>query len=169
MITIVTNRYNNETWETSYNNRLKRNIPCIYCSPFELSSKIYYNTPVFVIEMNNSINKIQGIGLIKNNLEKKYYKIHKDGNYNRYIYIGNYHIDRETIENYNSELVYVLEQILFKGYTHSKRGSGMTCIPEKVLKLDICQKIDIKKEIKHLFVLHFREKINEININKKTK
>ena len=166
MTTVVTNRYNNETWETSYTNRIKRNIPCIYCSPIELSSKICYNTPVFVIEMNNSTNKIEGIGLIKNNPEKRYYKVHNDGNYNRYIYIGNYHIDRETINNYNPELVYVLEQILFKGYTHSKRGAGMTCIPEKVLKLEICEGINIKKEIKHIFISHFREKINEINTNK---
>ena len=166
MTTFVTNRYNNETWETSYTNRIKRNIPCIYCSPIELSSKICYNTPVFVIEMNNSTNKIEGIGLIKNNPEKKYYKVHNDGNYNRYIYIGNYHINRETINNYNPELVYVLEQILFKGYTHSKRGAGMTCIPEKVLKLDICQGINIKKEIKQIFISHFREKIKEINRNK---
>jgi hypothetical protein len=46
---------------------------------------------------------------------------------------------------------------LFKGYTHSKRGSGMSRIPEKVLKLDICQGIDIKREIKNIFIHHFRE------------
>ena len=37
----------------------------MYCCPSELSPKIPYNTPVFVIEMNNSTNKIEGIGLIK--------------------------------------------------------------------------------------------------------
>jgi hypothetical protein len=31
-----------------------------------MSPKIYLNSPVFVIEMNNSTNKIEGIGLIKN-------------------------------------------------------------------------------------------------------
>jgi hypothetical protein len=41
----------------------------MYCSPLELSSKIAYNTPVFVIEMNNFTNKIEGIGLIKNKPE----------------------------------------------------------------------------------------------------
>lgn len=157
MITYVTNRYNNDTWETSLQNRIRRNLACIYCSPLELSPKIFYDTPVFVIEMNNSINKIEGIGLIKNTIvTNKYYKIHEDGNYNRYIYIGNYHINRDTINQYNPMLVTILEQILFKGYTHSKRGAGMTRIPEKVLTLDICEKMNIKKEVKDLFIYHFR-------------
>jgi hypothetical protein len=159
MITFVTTRYNNETWKLNYENRIKRNKACIYCSTNELSNKIYYNTPVFVIEMNNSINKIEGIGLIKNNHESTYHKIQNDGNYNRYIYIGNFHIDRKTIYEHNPILVDILEKILFKGYTHSKRGSGMSCIPEKVLNLDICQGINIKKEIKELFICNFREKI----------
>jgi hypothetical protein len=56
-------------------------------------------------------------------------------------------------------LVIILENILFKGYTHSKRGSGLTKIPEKVLKFDICKNIDIKKEIKKIFIYHFRDNI----------
>jgi len=159
MITVVTNRYNNETWQTSCDNRIRRNLACIYCSPSELSPEIPYDIPVFVIEMNNSTNKIEGIGLIKNRIETdKYYKVHYDGNYNRYIYIGKYHLSREKIEEYNPNLVYILDQILFKGYTHSKRGSGMTRIPEKVLKFEICQRIDIKKEIRNIFIDHFTKK-----------
>jgi hypothetical protein len=166
MITFVTTRYNNETWQANYENRIRRKKSCIYCSPVELSPKIHYNTPVFVIEMNNSINKIEGIGLIKNNYETTYYKIQKDGNYNRYVYIGNFHLNRDIIENYNPMLVLILEKILFKGYTHSKRGTGMTCIPEKVLNMDICEGINVKKEIKELFIYHFREKINELTEKK---
>jgi hypothetical protein len=132
----------------------------MYCSPSELSPKIYYNTAVFVIEMNNSENKIEGVGLIKNKIETdRYYKVHNEGNTNRYIYVGNYFIDRKTIEEYNERLVYILDIILFKGYTHSKRGSGLTLIPEKILKFDICQGIDIKREIRELFMCHFRERI----------
>jgi hypothetical protein len=110
----------------------------MYCSPSELSPKIYYNTAVFVIEMNNSENKIEGVGLIKNKIETdRYYKVHNEGNTNRYIYVGNYFIDRKTIEEYNERLVYILDIILFKGYTHSKRGSGLTLIPEKILKFEL--------------------------------
>jgi hypothetical protein len=166
MFTIVTTRYNNETWEANYNNRIKRNLSCLYASPHEMSPKIDLNSPVFVIEMNNSTNKIEGIGLIKNmSKTDKYYNIQRDANYNRFIYIGNYHLSRQVLEDYNPLLVYILDLILFKGYTHSKRGAGFTTIPEKVLKFDVCEGMDIKKEIKQLFLYHFREKINIHNIN----
>jgi hypothetical protein len=166
MFTIVTTRYNNETWEANYNNRIKRNISCLYASPHEMSPKIDLNSPVFVIEMNNSTNKIEGIGLIKNmSKTDKYYNIQRDANYNRFIYIGNYHLSRQVLEDYNQLLVYILDLILFKGYTHSKRGAGFTTIPEKVLKFEVCEGMDIKKEIKQLFLYHFREKINIHNIN----
>jgi hypothetical protein len=161
MFTIVTGRYNNETWEATQQYRHKKKFECIYAPPCKLSPTIDLNSPVFVIEMNNDINEIMGIGLIKNKLiTDKTYKVQKDTNCNRYIYIGEYHLPREIIEDYNPELVYILDNILFKGYTHSKRGSGLTKIPEKVLKLEICQNIDIKKEIRKLFVYHFRDKIN---------
>ena len=156
MITVVTGRFNNETLFSNYEYRIKNDFKCMYCCPCKLSPKIPHDTLVFVIEMNNSTNMIEGIGLIKNKAEtERYFKVHTDGNTNRYIYIGNYFIDRKTIENYSSELVNILEIILFKGKTHSKRGSGLTTIPEKVLKLDVCKNINIKKEIKDIFITHF--------------
>ncbi len=166
MFTVVTGRYNDETWNASVCYREKRKLACIYAPPTKLSDSIDANSPVFVIEMNNSKNEIMGIGLIKNKLvTDKVYKVQEDSNCNRYIYIGEYHIPREVINNYNPFLVYLLDEILFKGYTHSKRGSGLTKIPEKVLKLDICEGIDVKKEIKNIFIYHFRDKL----ISKKIK
>ena len=127
MYTVVTTRFNKETLIKNYEYRAKHGLKCMYCCPSEMSPKIHYNSPVFVIEMNNSINKIEGIGLIKNKPEtKKYYKVHSDGNTNRYTYIGEYYIEREIIDDYNSPLLYALEEILFKGKTHSKRGSGLS-------------------------------------------
>ena len=162
MFTIVTIRYNNQTWEANKNYRLKKKLKCIYGSPFGLTERIELNSPIFVIEMNNELNEIMGIGLIKNlPITDKIYKIQEDRNYNRYVYIGEYHISREILENYNPFLIYALDEILFKGKTHSKRGSGLTKIPEKVLKLDVCKDIDIKKEIRQIFVHHFRDKILE--------
>ena len=103
--------------------------------------------------MNNDENKVGGIGLVKNlNYADKYYKIYKDGNYNRYVYKGNYHIDRELIVRHNSELVDVLDYILFKEKTHLKRGAGFTTIPEKLLYHKMCKNMDIKKEVKELFI-----------------
>jgi len=164
MITVVTGRFNNETLETNYTYRRKHGYACMYCCPEELSPKIHYNTPVFVIEMNNQKNQIEGIGLIKNKYEtNRYYKVHNDGNTNRFTYIGNYFIDRETLDDYNAELVYVLDELLFKGKTHSKRGGGLTTIPEKILKSDFCEGVNIKKNIKDIFVYHFRNNIEKRN------
>jgi len=179
---IVTTRFNNETLNANYFYRKKHNYTCLYCSPFELSSKIIHNSPVFVIEMNNSTNKIEGIGLIKNKINtKKYCKVHQDGNTNRYIYIGNHHINRDILFEYNCKLIYILEQLLFKGKTHSKRGGGLTLFPQKFLQklatqvdvqqidvqqideqltnksvtFEVYDKINIKAEIKYIFVYHF--------------
>jgi hypothetical protein len=164
MITIVTGRFNNETLETNYAYRKKKGFQCMYCCPTEITSKIPYNEPVFVIEMNNETNLITGIGLIKNSIAKnKYFKVHKDANTNRYTYIGKYFLDREKINEVNSLLVSLLENILFKGKTHSKRGAGLTLIPQKVLDLDICKRMDIKKEIKNIFIYYFREKTSKNN------
>lgn len=160
MFNIVTVRFNNQTWELNKSDRDRKGLDCIYACPCKLSEKIDLDSPVFVIEMNNSINEIMGIGLIKNKLADKVYKVQDNSDYNRYIYIGDYHISREIIDDYNSELVDVLDEILFKGYTHSKRGSGLTKLPEKVLQLKICENMNIKKEIKNIFLYHFREKIN---------
>ena len=166
MYTIVTSRFNNETLETNYAYRRKHGYACMYCCPQELSPKIHYNTPVFVIEMNNQKNQIDGIGLIKNKYEtNRYYKVHNDGNTNRFTYIGKYFIDRETLDDYNAELVYVLDELLFKGYTHSKRGAGLTTIPEKVLKSDFCGEVNIKKDIKDIFIYHFRNNKKNLDIS----
>jgi len=164
MITVVTSRFNTETLSSNYEYRRKHGFKCIYCCPLELSPKILYDSSVFVIEMNNTTNKIEGIGLIKNRPQtNRYYKVHNDGNTNRYIYIGNYFIDREILESYNPQMVYILEIILFKGKTHSKRGAGLTIIPEKVLKFDICKGINLQKDIRSIFISQFREKISQYN------
>ena len=163
MYHVVTSRFNNETLEINYSYRIRKKFGCMYCTPLELSPKIEYNTPVFVIEMNNSTNKIEGIGLIKNKPEtEKYYKVHSDSNTNRFTYIGKYFMSREIIDQYKPMLVYILDEILFKGYTHSKRGTGMTLLPEKIIHSDLCRGMNIKNEIKNLFIYYFREKLQYI-------
>jgi hypothetical protein len=167
MITVVTGRFNKDTLISNYNYRVKKGFKCMYSCPLELSPKIPYNTPVFVIEMNNSTNKIEGIGLIKNRPEtEKYYKVHTDTNTNRYTYIGKYFIERQILYEHNDHLVYILEEILFKGKTHSKRGSGLTKIPEKILKFKICEGINIKNEIKEIFIYQFRNNLLQDNDRK---
>lgn len=153
MFSVVTSRFTNETLTKNYNYRSKNKLVCIYNSPTKLSSKINYDTMLFVVEMNNSINKIEGIGMIKNKPDpKNYYKVYEIGNINRYTYIGTEHITRDDIVTVNPELVIILDKILFTGYTHSKRGSGLTLIPEKLLQQSITEGLNIKMKIKDLFI-----------------
>jgi hypothetical protein len=158
MFYIVTGRFNNATLKANYEYREKGKYKCIYCCPLELSSKISYDSIVLVLEMNNSTNKLIGIGIIKNRVQsQKYFKVHEEGNNNRYIYIGKYFIEREFIENYNTQFLDVLEDLLFKGYTHSKRGAGLTMFPEKLYKSERCKGYDLKQELKTITLLYLRE------------
>lgn len=161
MFTIVATRFNNETWRENEEYRIKHKYNgCIYGSPKEMPDKIEYNSTVCVIEMNNTENKIQGIGIVKNTpVTTKYFKIYNDANYNRYVYISDFRLDREILLHYDKDLVYILETMLFKGKTHLKRGYAFTTITEKVLGYNICKNINIKKEIQNIFKNHYVREI----------
>jgi hypothetical protein len=157
MYTIVSTRFNKDTWIENQEKRRIKNVQCCYGSPQPMSPKIEANGTVFVVEMNNSTNKIEGIGLIKNKPQvDKFYKIHSDINYNRYAYFGNYYINRETLIEYNMLFVDAIDNICFKGKTHLKRGIGFTTVPEKLMELKKSEGVNIKKEIKNIFIEHFR-------------
>lgn len=161
MFSIVTTRFTNLTWDINKAYRSKHNC-CIYGSPQEITPKILHDSLVFVVEMNNSTNKIEGIGLIRNKpLLDKYYKVYDEGNYNRYVYRSNYHIGRETLISYNPELVENMDYILFKEKTHLKRGAGFITVPDKLLHHEKCNKMNIKEEIKQLFLRRFIELENK--------
>ena len=44
-----------------------------------------------------------------------------------------------------------------------KRGSGFTCIPEKLMKHRVCEEIDVKKEIIDLFQSTFNSTFEKEN------
>jgi hypothetical protein len=156
MVYLVSTRFNDETWDQNKRYRKKHSLKCIYGSPLEFTKRICVDSNVFVLEMNNSTNKLEGIGLIKNRpCFDKYYKIYHDGNYNRYIYKSDYHINREQLLIMNADLIRMFDYILFKEKTHLKRGSGFTTIPEKLLTHSICEKIDIVRTLKHIFIDYF--------------
>ena len=106
---------------------------CIYGTPKMVSSKLDEGVAMFVIEMNNNRNRVEGIGFVVNRPREDNYKkrIHADGNLNRYIYEGVYRIDKSDItEEYHKKVIWVLEMLLFKGARHSKRSIGVTRLPE---------------------------------------
>lgn len=177
MYSIVSTRFNTDTWIENLEKRRIKNVKCCYGSPQPMSPKIEANGAVFVVEMNNSTNMIEGISLIRNKPQvDKFYKIHSDINYNRYAYFGNYYLNREKLLEINELFVIALDNICFKGKTHLKRGIGFTTIPEKLMDLKKQDGINIKKEIKTIFINYFKSDIimssneinNEINVEKIT-
>lgn len=112
--------------------RLKHGEPVLYGPSFKICEKYPINALIFVIEMNNEKNKIEGIGLIKNMLVlHKRYKIYENGDYNRYIYRGQYWLGREQL---GEEISEILDTVLFKGKSHMKRRTGITVLGDKIFK-----------------------------------
>ena len=166
MFTLASTRFNNYTLEENEKYRIKTNNACIYCSPQRMSPKIKVDSLVFIVEMNNELNQIEGIGLIKNTVNlDKYFKVYETCNFNRYVFKGKYRICREELIRYNSQLVEILDDILFKGKTHLKRGAGITTITDKLLKTERCKGLDIKTVIKEIFINIFSsESIKDNNL-----
>lgn len=114
------------------------------------------NTPdklLFVIDMNNTTNKIVGIGLVRNVLAKNQdVNIYANPGFNNYVYKSTYYIPLMHLycdgegkgDDENLWLKYIedeFESRLFYGKSHSKRGGSFMVFPRKF------------KKRKHLFFL----------------
>jgi hypothetical protein len=132
---IYVTRFNSITYKENREWLLKNNESgCIYGSPIKLSEKLLPNSDIIVLEMNNSNNKIEGIGIIKNKLiYNKKFKIYSDNNYNRFIYKSNLHISRNSFTDFETNIIRNLEKLLFKSHYHCKRGQGIQSI-SKIIK-----------------------------------
>lgn len=105
---------------------------CIYGSPIQISSSIDPDTRLYVLEMNNTTNRIMGIGVIvPGSRTVTRAKIYSDQNYNRFIYNSKYRIDleRDYIPLGLIKKIVVLETMLFYGSRHCKRGQGIQLLP----------------------------------------
>ena len=153
---IATTRFNNTTWNENIEYRAKNNKECIYGVNIKMPDK-YLNAAIFIVEMNNETNKIEGIGLIRSRLvTDRYYKIYDNGDYNRYIYQGNYWLSRDHISDKNSELIVMFDKILFKGKSHLKRMSGISVVTPKVFINWGYDMGEIQRELNILFELEFK-------------
>jgi len=134
--TIATTRFNEKTYEQNVNYKKKLGqLACLYGTPIKIKETIPLESQVYVIEMNNSTNKIEGIGLIQNRLIlDKNYRIYDDMDYNRYIYRGSKHLAASQItDEYDMRVINVLEQLLFKGERHCKRAQGITALSDWIV------------------------------------
>ena len=91
---VYVTRFNNETF--NQNRRYCETYDgkeCIYNTPVVFNNKTRENNHIYVLEMNNSINKIVGIGLITQHSYVRKHKMYIDPHYNRYSYEGKYRLD----------------------------------------------------------------------------
>ena len=116
MFYIASTRFNNETYDENMSYRKKSDIPVIYGTSIRIQEKYDVGSLLFVAEMNNEENRIEGIGLIRNTLvyDKKH-NIYSNSDYNRYLYKGDYWISRKTILDKDDVIVKICVTVLFKG------------------------------------------------------
>jgi hypothetical protein len=153
---IASTRFNNATWNENSDYRVKHNKPCIYGVNIKIADK-YSNSHMFVVEMNNSTNKIEGISLIRSKLvTDRYYQIYENGDYNRFIYQGQYWLSRDQISDKNPELIVIFDKILFKGKSHLKRMSGISVVSQKLFTRWEYNMDKIQQELNELFTIEFK-------------
>ena len=133
---ICATRFNNSTYRENIrwreNNQEKG---CIYNVPITIKNNIIGYKNLIVIEMNNERNMIEGFGIINSRVRvDKKYRMYNDYNYNRYTYIGEDYINRKDIPIEYNEILEDLEDAIFRGRRHIKRGQGITLIPENIDK-----------------------------------
>jgi hypothetical protein len=128
---MLTTRFTTETFQENKRYRDTNNISCIYSTSLPISDKLPYQD-YYVLEMNNTINRIMGIGKISKTLQPTA-TIYSYKYYNRYTYKG---IDNGYAEIYNIDLpqnyqdiITETERKIFYGRGHLKRGSSFTSFP----------------------------------------
>jgi hypothetical protein len=111
--------------------------PCLFSSSEPISQLIPPDIGLFVLEANNTDNRIMGIGYIKNTPKTNsiYSSDSSFSKYNKYVYCGKAHISRDDPSLTADDLLLfeVLEQLCFHGKTHLKRCSGIVRFPIKWL------------------------------------
>ena len=160
MSIIATTRFTNDTWDENIAWRENKDCvdPCVYGTHICINEKAEYGAQLFVLEMNNDINEIVGIGKIRNKIQvgmsKRDRKIYEDSFYCKYVYKGKHHINRHELTEREKIIIQILDIILFKGSGHFKRGQGITIMSEKKLQAR-CNDIDFIYELNHMFNRRF--------------
>ncbi len=147
---LLTSRFNEKTWSENQKYRKNKNIGCIYCSPCPIANQIPFDSIMFILEMNNDKNKIEGIGMVRNKAYVNKYKVYEDGNYNRYVFTGKNYISREVMTIEEETIMKVFDILCFKGNRHMKRGQGLKMFPSRML-FNVRKKIDLVEFIRNMF------------------
>lgn len=133
-------RFNNTTWgELTEYKRTHEIEGAFYGVPRRVASIIPLKSKLIVLEMNNDTNTIMGVGLIKNFVKMdQVHPIYTWGNYHRFTYTGKRRISRDQFTRDEQVLIEKMEDKVFKGKGHLKRGQGIQKVPyERYTKEDL--------------------------------
>jgi hypothetical protein len=157
---LMTTRFTNQTWEENRKYCKKMNKECIYATSEPVSQGIISNNIMMILEMNNDTNRIIGIGLLKNKPYYEQHSIHQDTQYNKFSYIGNMRISRESMTPDEERMMKVFDHLCFKGCDHQKRLKGIKSFPHNKL-YNIYQEmnIDLVAFISQMFKSRMPKKI----------
>jgi hypothetical protein len=162
MFYLACTRFNNATYEENITYRRSHNEIAIYGSTLKIRNIYPPGSLLFVVEMNNEKNLIEGVGLIRNGLvHDRRHKIYENDEYNRYIYRGKYWLSRELINYFDPEILEILDNILFKGKSHLKCRIGITVITEKLFVHWDYDLKELKKSVKQMFTHYFKNEIQD--------
>ncbi len=149
---IATTRFTDITYIENMLYKERKNIKgVIYPCPMKINPKLLLDVPIIVIEMNNSKNEVCGVSLIRNKMVFNIRNVYSHTTFNRYVYIGKYHINRDMLMRINENLVTMLDMILFKGKSHQKRLQGISLLHEKLLTDERLEGMNIENELKFIF------------------
>lgn len=164
---LAATRFNNLTYQENKSYREKYGEICVYGSSFKIREIYPAGCLIFVTEMNNETNKIEGIGLIRNTLVVNgKNRIYGQFEYNRFIYKGNYWLSREQLIELDIGIVETLENILFKGKSHLKRHKGITVLTPITFTNWDYELEPLKEQIRNAFLRQYdkcNDKSNDIN------
>ena len=163
MFYLACTRFNNTTYDENCIYRNKYNEITIYGSVLKIREIYPIASLIFIAEMNNDKNMIEGIGLIRNLLvHDRRHKIYENNEYNRYIYRGKYWLSREQIMEFQPDILEIFDNILFKGKSHLKCRIGIRIITEKLFAHWPPYELrKLKNMVKDMFLYYFKNKINE--------
>lgn len=149
MYHIACTRFTNSTYAENMEYRKKHNYPAIYGSALKIRDIYLPGAFIFIVEMNNEKNQIEGVGLIENKLVcDRYHNIYSNAEYNKYVYRGKYWLAKENIE---PEITEIFNNILFKGKSHLKCRIGITVVTEKLLVRWNYHTLNVKYRLQKLF------------------
>lgn len=121
---LMTTRFTDATWIEYVKSECKR-----YNLSVLIAKAIPIDETCIVIEMNNTRNRIMGLGFVKNYIRPQKIFVHDNHNYNRYNYRCERRISREQMTTEEDALMCRLEWHCFYGKTNLKRPPGITQFP----------------------------------------